>query len=581
MAVKSILEISVEDAAFTKYKALFDKYQAELKKHPEIWKQLGKQQRELASQWTNVANTFAKHLNQLEEAKNKLEDQEKHVSLAERLWAGMEKSSKGVSSHIANATTSLLKWSGLLSGITGLLGYFSFEGLMHLGSNVSGFRQSSMGLGVGIGQQRAFNIAFDRLLPGHTESFLSGINAMVSNLGAQGPLYALGVNPNAPTADVAVNTLKRLRQIATGTPTNQLGIVEQMYQLQSMGVSVEDLRRLQSMSGGEFGQLLGTYGQQTKILALNEKTAKAWQDFVTSIDLAKGRIENVFVKGLVPLTAPLEHLAGGFSHLLEVLMGKHGTLSDGIDKTAKWMEQFSGQIAKPEFLTKMERFMSDLGQIADLIHAIVVSPVFKGWADIGNLWTGGNGKGVMDSWSNLWHGITSPIRSLVGGNQNERIKYMQQAAGMDARLFGGLPLLQTVGMLESGMNPDIRNSAAGAVGMMQIMPSVASSLGINPRIPSDALWGASTLLQRYLDEYHGDVAKALAAYNWGEGNLNRDIASHGARWQSFLPPETLNYLVNAFKAFMASGFNSGFNVTVTNKTGANVNASVAAQGGIP
>src|SRR6185437_2872648 len=137
----------------------------------------------------------------------------------------------------------------------GLLGYFTLHGMSDLGANVYGWRKSSAGLGVSIGQQRAFDIAFGRLL-GSPQGFLGGINSMVSNVAAQGPLYALGVNPNGSTGSVAVSTLEALRGIAGRTPTNQLGILESMYQLGNLGISVEDLRRLKSMSGGEFNQLL-------------------------------------------------------------------------------------------------------------------------------------------------------------------------------------------------------------------------------------------------------------------------------------------------------------------------------------
>ena len=41
---------------------------------------------------------------------------------------------------------------------------------------------------------------------------------------------------------------------------------------------------------------------------------------------------------------------------------------------------------------------------------------------------------------------------------------------------------------------------------------------------------AGAYLSKLMREFHGNVAQALAAYNWGEGNVEKDIASHGDVW---------------------------------------------------
>jgi soluble lytic murein transglycosylase-like protein len=48
------------------------------------------------------------------------------------------------------------------------------------------------------------------------------------------------------------------------------------------------------------------------------------------------------------------------------------------------------------------------------------------------------------------------------------------------------------------------------------MPSTAKGLGIDPRVPEQAVDGAARLLRGYLDKY-GSPELALAAYNAGPG----------------------------------------------------------------
>ena len=58
-------------------------------------------------------------------------------------------------------------------------------------------------------------------------------------------------------------------------------------------------------------------------------------------------------------------------------------------------------------------------------------------------------------------------------------------------------------------------SAAGAVGLGQIMPSTASSLRVDPRDPVANLYGAAHYLRQQMDRFGGNVELALAAYNAG------------------------------------------------------------------
>ena len=63
-------------------------------------------------------------------------------------------------------------------------------------------------------------------------------------------------------------------------------------------------------------------------------------------------------------------------------------------------------------------------------------------------------------------------------------------------------------------------SGVGAQGLMQILPRTAEALGIDPWDPAQAAEGAARMLKRLHAKYGGSWAHALAAYNWGPGNVN-------------------------------------------------------------
>ncbi|MGH3103098.1 MAG: lytic transglycosylase domain-containing protein [Gaiellaceae bacterium] len=76
-----------------------------------------------------------------------------------------------------------------------------------------------------------------------------------------------------------------------------------------------------------------------------------------------------------------------------------------------------------------------------------------------------------------------------------------------------LPLLVAVGEAESTMRPDAVSSA-GALGLLQVLPSTAAELRLDPRHPSTNVLAGARYLRRQLDRFHS-TDLALAAYHAG------------------------------------------------------------------
>lgn len=115
--------------------------------------------------------------------------------------------------------------------------------------------------------------------------------------------------------------------------------------------------------------------------------------------------------------------------------------------------------------------------------------------------------------------------------------YADAIAASEAR--NGLPADMLARLLyqESRYRADIidgrTKSPVGALGIAQFMPATAAQLGVNPLDPFQAIAGAG----RYLASLYrqtGSWSEALAAYNWGIGNVTR-------RGLDSAPTETRNY----------------------------------------
>ena len=104
----------------------------------------------------------------------------------------------------------------------------------------------------------------------------------------------------------------------------------------------------------------------------------------------------------------------------------------------------------------------------------------------------------------------------------------------------GVPvaLLKAVGMAESGFNQNAV-SYVGAIGIMQLMPGTAASLGVNPYDARENILGGAKYIANNLQQFQGysnGLELAIAAYNAGPGN----VISYGYQ----IPPfkETQDYV---------------------------------------
>lgn len=189
---------------------------------------------------------------------------------------------------------------------------------------------------------------------------------------------------------------------------------------------------------------------------------------------------------------------------------------------------------------------------------------------------GNTGAANAQYWKEIQSGKIVPIIARRSGGASSsvavtgkedwlsKINAKDTVENADSRLSAvsqryGIPqhMLYAVWAQESRKGNMKKASAAGAKGHFQFMPGTAKAYGISGRewdfdASSDA---AARYFQWLLKHYNGDHSKALAAYNWGNGNLDKAIKQYGTGWFAHMPKETQGYVnsINKMMAYRSNG----------------------------
>lgn len=547
MTVKSIIDVEVNAQAFERYQQLFARYQREADKGPGLWKSINKGIIETSLTQGRMTAAIKAQVETQKQMADIYKAQNRSLTQGERLWGSMAKHAGGIASNIIKATRSLISWTSIIGGIGGLLGAGGLFGIDKMARQAGNERRSATGLGLSIGEEKAFGINFGRAVD--SGSFLSWINQMEHDPSAAKGAYGLGVGLTGQTGNDAVSMLTAIRARARGMDPKLRGMMPKMFGLD--GVNGEDINRLASMSDTEFGQLKSGFNKDRSSLNINDPTAKAWADFIKRLDEAKEGIFKTFVTGLLPLAGPLGHLSESVEKFITVLL-KSDIVKTAITDLSGWLEKFSGELGGEAFLTRVKAFTSDLGDLGDMIHNV---------AHPSTLWdkfTGAMGAQLQKG--------TDPDSYYKYATDAERSKYL---AAVDDKYDLPTGTTEAVWARESSKQFDgVKDSTAGAQGPFQWKPESAAAYRINANSWSDSAYGAGHYLSDLRKRFHGDMGQALAAYNWGPGNVDASnkgtIKGHPTGW---LPDDVRNYV----KATDVS-----VHVTVTMPPGSNLNAVATA-----
>lgn len=553
MALKSVFEVEVNDGAFRRFQTLFDRYQKALAKNQPAWGAIGREISGTATKLDQMTSRFTVGANLVLGMVRGTKQISSNVGEMTVKWGAMDRITLRVASNIKAATSSLLRWGAVTGVISGLIGAGGLFGIDRLALGVAAGRKSSLGLGVGYGEQRAFSTNFQRLI-GDPDSFLASVFGAKTDITKRVGLIGAGLTQGeigGSNADTAVALLKNLKRIADTTdPT----LFEQTINSRRIGqfASAGDLQRLRDTSPAEIAELIARYQGNRGQFDLPPDVSRKWQEFTTQIARAGQGIENTFVRGLAPLAPALGRMSESFEKVVRSFLSSPA-LGEWIKKVGDGLESFAKYIGTEDFQSDVRGFAEGVGKIARAIGNALS-------------WLGGSDPEVAEQRKRTSNNADQLRRDRAEGRATiwsqlgDALTRKSPAAQDD--------LLDMVRRAERSGDQAV--SPKGAIGRYQIMPGTAQQYGFDPSRLTDPAYNeqvARAVLADLTKRYRGNVAEILAGYNAGPGRADK-FAKSGDDI-STLPAETRKYLVN-------SGYAQPHPVelNVRDTTGGNVNYSV-------
>lgn len=616
MTTKTIIPIEIDDSQFRAFYELFQQFQGKVGDLPEDWDKVHESA-------TNTQDALAGAMGVMTESMLKGKDHAKELSeylgqateaqkqfgkvtgQAESSLRRMSKDAKELSHTLFGIGKYLFKIGAIgVGATTGAL-----FGIDRLAMSAINNQRSARGLGMTTGQLRAFQTDFgsrymdDSVL----QSVASARNDLTNRVWMQ---RALGIGSDqmdkSNTGDLAAQLAVKVHDWWSSTPQAQHN--DAFYQATGFaqsGISLEMARQLGNTNREELVRARDQYGKDAQGLTVSDHATDSLYGFTRQLDLSGQKLQTLLTNRVSELGPALGNLVDKLEKGAEVLVNEIFSKKN-VDALSEGIQTLSNFLGSQEFKDDVKTLVSGIGQIAKAIMAAmrIIAPDSPGgpsndngtqvppgttyWDNPAN--AGGDTvinqmtrKGDYTADREYLLGFIPFDKKVYRGPGFENINPATQKGKSNLALMSGLE--KSLGLapgvlaadveVESGGNP-YAVSPKGYKGAMQIGDSVISQYGvINPYDFSENVTKGAMNLARLNDYYKGDLRKALAASNWGEGNLNKAISKYGKEWEGHVPTETSNHLKRVFDV-MARNQSKPIKVEigVTNKSGTDVALSV-------
>lgn len=546
MAVKSIIEVDVQDEAFQRFQTLFADYEAKVKGLPSDWKKVDDAMGGAAKRFAAASGPTDAILAGMAASAGVIAESIHKASRAQRQFEGATRRSHSTmnalgaaASKVSHTIFGMGKWMlkmGALGG--GLAGIGGAIGLDDLAGSALNRQRSARGVGMTPGQAAAFSTYYDQF--GNADAVASNVASARNDISKRWAFTGIGIGQSALqndsnfqlSTDVVSKIQHALKQMPRATWINEA---------QARGfnafMSTDEMRVLRHTSNARVEDAKRGAAGSTNALGFSPGVARDWANFSIQLRKAGIEIESSLIVGLHRLAPVLTRISSDAARWISDFakgpeMGKIvGDVESGLQTFAKFL-------GSPGFRSDAANFSAAIGQLAhETVNALrylhLIPQAKIGFAKLAA------DAAKPNQLTSPFAPIGIAAHRLAGSYSKDRITTLSQAADKRFHLPAGT--MERLAMHESSYGKHLigpETKYGRAVGVWQMLRGTATDMGVGSRIsPLEESTGAARYLSR-LHAHYGSWNKAVAAYNWGPGNLDADIKAHGAKWLTHAPKAT-------------------------------------------
>lgn len=396
MVATSEIKIDVEQADFAAFQAKFTHFKAALEDTPEAWKRVAASAAVAKKEFADAAKVAKGHADAMENGVESVNKLRLASEGAARAWHGMSRTTGAVAKNIGEATTALLKWSGVASVVGGIMGAGAFLGLDRFAARVSGERTEALGTNSTPGRMTAGRIAFKRFFG---EDFANKIAGMQRDSGKVSALMRMlpgmtreqiaDAEPNYLESKLVMPIWEKVHRLPAGQLFNDPA-------LNALELSHENINTFRGTRRDEAQTQVDRFGKESNSFEYNNP--RAWQDFLRALDEAKGKIGSLFINKLAALSVPLTKLTDSFADMVTKLI-KSDAFGEMVDKLNDGVKWLADETAKPEFTAEVDNFVKGIGELVKSIGGMAAQVIrLAKWfgVDVGSPPAAGGPSGASD-----------------------------------------------------------------------------------------------------------------------------------------------------------------------------------------
>ncbi|MFA4103129.1 transglycosylase SLT domain-containing protein [Serratia nevei] len=496
---------------------------------------------------------------------------------ADKTAKDMEASGKKAASFFSSIRAQVLALAGVTLSLGGLKSFVTgfTSNLNQLATAADAFGMSAKSLDGWTKAGEAFGVSANEIV-GAFSRINDAKARLKSGLGLDPQLQSLLLAANQAGANIDLGrdgTEDIVRKLAAAFPNlnkdqqqaygSELGYGYAAQQWFGSGHALRDVDRFTARSGVDDQSIAAArkFRQQwTEISQAFEKTGyilfnallpyikqfNAWLNDLANWmaqhpDEIKAAVQGVFdvLSNIVGVAGEAANAVGGWQNAILLLVsasvgGKLLSLFKGLSGALMGPAGLiAALVALEEFVIKpLEEKYPALknNPVADALNNLPFSDKVEGWGKSAHDWVKdtfginlprGDGYGQDQAPTQFAQSVRRPQPTKAG---EEMLAWLQPKLSKLEETFG-LPagLLRSMVITESGGDTQAV-SKAGAKGPFQFMPGTAKDFGLvgdDVFDPEKSAHAAARYMSQLLKMFDGDLGKALAAYNWGQGNVER------------------------------------------------------------